>query len=166
MPPYRLQALQDIRARAKEEAEQAFSAAIKALEKETGRNRYGDFSIYDDFVSAEVMVDGSNTKYDSYTYRPGSGVEKGIIKSTLSGGEEPFTLDKYDWDAVPALLAEADRKLNVKNPDMRYILVKSHDSVFDTPAHLAVYLSDEYGDGGYLEATPGGKVTDVTPAEG
>jgi flagellar export protein FliJ len=34
MPPYRLQALQDIRARAKEEAEQAFSAAIKALEKE------------------------------------------------------------------------------------------------------------------------------------
>lgn len=141
-------------------------AAIKALEKETGRNRYGDFSIYDDFVSAEVMVDGSNTKYDSYTYRPGSGVEKGIIKSTLSGGEEPFTLDKYDWDAVPALLAEADRKLNVKNPDMRYILVKSHDSVFDTPAHLAVYLSDEYGDGGYLEATPGGKVTDVTPAEG
>lgn len=141
-------------------------AAIKALEKETGRNRYGDFSIYEDFVSAEVMVDGSNTKYDSYTYRPGSGVQKGIIKSTLSGGEEPFTLDKYDWDAVPALLAEADRKLNVKNPDMRYILVKSHDSVFDTPAHLAVYLSDEYGDGGYLEATPGGKVTDVTPAEG
>lgn len=34
MPPYRLQALQDMRARAKEEAEQAFSAAIKALEKE------------------------------------------------------------------------------------------------------------------------------------
>lgn len=34
MPPYRLQALQDIRTRAKDEAEQAFSDAIKALEKE------------------------------------------------------------------------------------------------------------------------------------
>jgi flagellar export protein FliJ len=34
MPPYRLQTLLDMRARAKEEAEQAFSAAIKALEKE------------------------------------------------------------------------------------------------------------------------------------
>lgn len=34
MPPYRLQALQDMRTRAKEEAEQAFSSAIKALEKE------------------------------------------------------------------------------------------------------------------------------------
>jgi flagellar export protein FliJ len=34
MPPYRLQALLDMRARAKEEAEQAFSNAIKELEKE------------------------------------------------------------------------------------------------------------------------------------
>lgn len=34
MPPYRLQTLQDMRARAKEEAEQVFSSAIKALEKE------------------------------------------------------------------------------------------------------------------------------------
>ncbi|MFG1664297.1 serine/threonine-protein kinase [Streptomyces sp. Y7] len=141
-------------------------AAIKALEKETGRNRYGDFSVYEDFVSADVMVDGSDTKYDSYTYYPGRGVEKGIIKSTLGGGEQPFTLEKFNWDAVPALLAEADKKLNVKNPDMRYILVKSDNSIFDTPAHLAVYLSDEYGDSGYLDATPQGKVTDVTPADG
>lgn len=34
MPPYRLQALLEIRARAKEEAERAYSAALKALEKE------------------------------------------------------------------------------------------------------------------------------------
>jgi len=34
MPPYRLQTLLEMRERAKEEAEQAFSAAIKALEKE------------------------------------------------------------------------------------------------------------------------------------
>ncbi|MCP3060539.1 flagellar assembly protein FliH [Myxococcus sp. K38C18041901] len=34
MPPYRLQTLLDMRTRAKEEAEQAFSDAIKALERE------------------------------------------------------------------------------------------------------------------------------------
>ncbi len=34
MPPYRLQALQDMRARAKEEAEQAFASAVEALKKE------------------------------------------------------------------------------------------------------------------------------------
>lgn len=34
MPPYRLQALLDIRIRAEDEAKEAFSAAVKALEKE------------------------------------------------------------------------------------------------------------------------------------
>lgn len=34
MPPYRLQALLDIRTKAEEEAKEAFSAAVKALEKE------------------------------------------------------------------------------------------------------------------------------------
>ncbi len=34
MPPYRLQALLEMRERAKEEAEQAFSDAVKALEKQ------------------------------------------------------------------------------------------------------------------------------------
>ncbi|WP_164014949.1 flagellar assembly protein FliH [Pyxidicoccus trucidator] len=34
MPPYRLQVLQDMRARAKEEAEQAFAASVEALKKE------------------------------------------------------------------------------------------------------------------------------------
>jgi flagellar biosynthesis chaperone FliJ len=34
MPPYRLQALLELRERAKEEAEQAFSNAVQALEKE------------------------------------------------------------------------------------------------------------------------------------
>jgi flagellar export protein FliJ len=39
MPPYRLQALLDMRARAKEDAEQAFSAAVKALEKEKAEQK-------------------------------------------------------------------------------------------------------------------------------
>ncbi|GMU63029.1 MAG: hypothetical protein AMXMBFR34_47920 [Myxococcaceae bacterium] len=34
MPPYRLQALLDIRTRAEDEAKEAFSAAVKAAEKE------------------------------------------------------------------------------------------------------------------------------------
>ncbi|MFJ7073749.1 serine/threonine-protein kinase [Streptomyces sp. NPDC098781] len=139
--------------------------AIKALEKETGRDRFGDFTVYEDFVSAQVMVDGSDTKYDSYTYRPGRGVEQGIIKSSLAGGEQPVSLDGFNWDAVPALLAEADKKLNVDDPDTRYVMVRQPNDIFDTPAGLAVYLTDDYGQAGYLEADTRGKVTDVSPAE-
>ncbi|MFF9038940.1 serine/threonine-protein kinase [Streptomyces sp. NPDC014892] len=140
--------------------------AIKAFEEETGRDRYGDFSVYPDYVSAQLMVDGSDTKYDSYTYRPGRGVEKGIIKGTLAGGEQPVSLDDFDWDKVPALLKEAAKKLNVPDPENRYLLVRQPNDVFDTPAGMAVYLSDEYNQSGYLEADPDGKVTRVYPAAG
>ncbi|MDX3639945.1 serine/threonine-protein kinase [Streptomyces sp. MB09-02B] len=140
--------------------------AIKAFEEETGRDRYGDFSVYPDYVSAQLMVEGSDTKYDSYTYRPGRGVEKGIIKGTLAGGEQPVSLDDFDWDKVPALLKEAGKKLNVPDPKNRYLLVKQPNDVFDTPAGMAVYLSDEYNQSGYLEADTDGKVTRVYPAAG
>ncbi|WEH13630.1 serine/threonine protein kinase [Streptomyces sp. VNUA24] len=139
--------------------------AIKAFKEETGRDTFGDFSVYPDFVSAQLMVKGSDKKYDSYTYRPGQGVEKGIIKGVLSGGEQPVDLDDFDWDKVPALLKEAEKKLNVPDPENRYLLVKQPNDIFDTPAGMAVYFSDEYSQSGYLEADPKGKVTRVYPAD-
>jgi serine/threonine protein kinase len=139
--------------------------AIRAFEKETGRKRFGDFSVYPDYAVAEVMVNGSDRAYDSYTYRPGKGVEKGIIDGTLSGGDQPFTLDGFDWDRVPALFAEADRKLNVKDPELRYLTVRQPNDLFHTPVGLAVYLTDKYNRLGYLEADTLGKVTDVSPAK-
>ncbi|NEA98511.1 serine/threonine-protein kinase [Streptomyces sp. SID13726] len=144
---------------------QGIRTAIKAIEKETGRKRFGDFSVYDDFASAQVMVDGSDTKYDTYTYRAGQGVEEGIIKSSLSGGDRPFTLDAFDWDKVPALLAEAKKKLNVDKPDTRYLVIRQPNDTFDTPLGMAVYLSNEYSQSGYLEATTKGKVTRILPAD-
>ncbi|WP_406193089.1 protein kinase [Streptomyces sp. NBC_01017] len=138
--------------------------AIKAFKEETGRDRFGDFTVYPEYASAELMVDGSDTKYDSYTYRPGQGVEKGIISGTLSGGDRPVNLDDFDWDRVPALFEEAEKKLNVDKPESRYLLVRQPSDVFDTPAGIAVYLSDAY-QAGYLEADTKGKVTRVMPAE-
>ncbi|MEV6177260.1 serine/threonine-protein kinase [Streptomyces sp. NPDC052015] len=140
--------------------------AIKAFEKETGRDRYGSFTVYPEFVSAYIMVKGSDTAYDSYTYRPGEGVKKGIIKGSLPSAWQPVTLDGFVWDRVPALLAEADRKLNVDDPDSRYLLVRQPSTTFDTPAGMAVYLSDEYNQSGYVEADTKGRVTRVMPADG
>ncbi|NEA66218.1 serine/threonine-protein kinase [Streptomyces sp. SID12488] len=138
--------------------------AIRAFEKETGRNRFGDFTVYEEYAIADVMVNESNTKYDSYTYRPGEGVEKDIISGSLAGGDQPIGLDGFDWDKVPALLKEADKKLNVDDPENRYLVVRMPNDTFDTPAGMAVYLSDGYG-GGYLEADTRGRVTRVLPAQ-
>lgn len=139
--------------------------AIAAIEQDTGRDRFGDFTAYDDFVSVEVMVKGSDSAYDTYTYRAGQGVEKGIIKGSLSGGDQPFRLDGFNWDKLPALFEEAGKKLNVDNPNARYVVVRQPNDTFDTPLGMAVYLSNEYSQAGYLEATPKGKVTRVMPAE-
>ncbi|EGX57697.1 serine/threonine protein kinase [Streptomyces zinciresistens K42] len=138
--------------------------AIKAFKEATGRDWYSDLTVYPEYVSAEIMVKGSSKKYDSYTYRPGSGVEKGIISSTISSIDKPMRLDGFDWDKVPALLAMAEKKLNVDKPTSRYIIAKPPNTAFDEPESLAVYLGDDYGSG-YLRADPKGRVTKIYPAE-
>ncbi|MFF0204300.1 serine/threonine-protein kinase [Streptomyces sp. NPDC005017] len=138
--------------------------AVKEIKEATGTDRAGDFTVYPEYVSVEVMVKGSDTKYDSYTYRPGQGVEKGIISSTIFPGHLPFSLDEFDWDVVPALLKRAEKDLNVSQPTLSYIMVRPADETFDTPLGLAVYRTDDHTSG-YLEADLKGKVTRVMPAE-
>ncbi|MFJ3230994.1 serine/threonine-protein kinase [Streptomyces sp. NPDC086787] len=140
--------------------------ALKALEETTGRHTYGDLTVYPEYVSAYLMVPGSRSKYDTYTYRPGSGVEKGIISGSLTGGDQPVSLKDFDWDTVPALLARARKVLNVDQPTSRYLLVRTPDTTFDTPAGMAVYLTNQYSEVGYLEADPHGKVTRTMPNDG
>jgi hypothetical protein len=139
-------------------------AAVKEIKAATGRDRACDLTVYPTYVSADIMVKGSDTKYDSYTYRPGQGVEKGIISSAIIGGERPFSLDSFDWDVLPALLRRAKKDLNVQRPTMRYVLVRPADDTFGTPLGLAVYLADDYVTG-YLDADLKGKVTRVMPAQ-
>ncbi|MCT9075643.1 serine/threonine-protein kinase [Streptomyces fulvoviolaceus] len=139
--------------------------AIKAFKKETGRDRFGDFTVYPDYVMADLMVNGSNSKYDSYSYRPGKGVEKGLSNGILTGDDKPMSLDGFNWDRVPALLKEADEKLNVDNPESRYLMVKQASDTWDTPAGMAIYVTGEYGQSGYLRADTAGKVIELLPAE-
>jgi hypothetical protein len=123
-------------------------------------------TVYPDYVSASVMVEGSRSQYDTYTYRADGGVEKGIISGSLSGGDQPVSLRNFDWDAMPSLLARAERKLKVDKPTSRYLLVRQPNTTFDTPAGMAVYLSNAYEQSGYLEADAHGNVAKVMPYDG
>ncbi|MFF7353882.1 MULTISPECIES: serine/threonine-protein kinase [Streptomyces] len=137
--------------------------AVEALKKETGRDRFGGLTVYPQYVTAELMVKGSDTKYDTYTYRPGQAVEKGIISSTLFDGDKPVTLDGFDWDAVPAMLRDGEKKLNVDHVTTRYLVLELADDDFGTPVGMAVYLSNAYGQLGYLQADSKGKTVRVMP---
>lgn len=138
--------------------------AVAAIEKETGTDRVGRFTVYPEHISANVLLKGSDKRYDSYTYRVGRGLEKGIISGSLAGSQQPMDLDDFDWDVLPALLKRAERDLNVKEPTARYLVVNEPIEVLGTPVTLGVYFSDKY-DGGYLTADLNGKVRDVYPAE-
>ncbi|WP_405866904.1 serine/threonine protein kinase [Streptomyces sp. NBC_01515] len=136
--------------------------AIKAFEKKTGSDRFADFSVYPGYVIADVMVKGSKTRYVSYTYRSGTGFDEAFDnKGTVTDGDQPVKLDDFKWDAVPGLLASAEKSLKIKNPTSRYLLVTVPSSDFDSPASMSVYLSNDYREGGYVKATPQGKVTRV-----
>ncbi|MEU2786798.1 protein kinase, partial [Streptomyces sp. NPDC007110] len=116
--------------------------AIKAFEEATGRDRYADFTVYPDHASAELMVEGSDKKYDSYTYWPGRGVEKGIISGTVIGGDRPVRLDGFDWTKVPALFDQAEKKLNVDKPTLRYVTLKSPSTTFMKVARAHADVAD------------------------
>ncbi|MEU6218207.1 serine/threonine-protein kinase [Streptomyces sp. NPDC047022] len=139
--------------------------ALKALEEATGRHTYGDLTVYPEYVSADLMVPGSDKEYDTYTYRPDRGVEKGIISNSLPSGVRPVSLKDFDWDAVPTLLARARRVLNVDKPTTRYLLLREPD-VFTSTSGMAIYLSNDHQQTGFLDADPHGKVTRTMPYDG
>lgn len=140
--------------------------AISAFKEKTGRSRFASLTVYPGYVSADLMVKGSATNYDSYTYRPGEEIEKGIISGSLTGGKTSVGLDDFDWDKIPSLLAEGQRKLNVDDVDSRYLLLNLPDTTFDSPVGMSVYLSNSHGQSGYLQANPQGKVLKVMPYGG
>ncbi|MFI7402219.1 protein kinase [Streptomyces sp. NPDC049541] len=144
---------------------QGIRAAIAAIEKETGRDRFGDLTVYPGYVRAGVMVKGSSIAYDSYTYRPGQGVQKDIINDTLSGEEKPVRLDGFDWDKVPSLLVQAKKRLKVPKANTRYLVLNLPGNAFGFPTGMRIYLSNEYGQTGYLVADTKGGVSTVMPAE-
>ncbi|WP_234534556.1 serine/threonine-protein kinase [Streptomyces shenzhenensis] len=140
--------------------------AVAAFEKQTGRDRFGRLTVYPHYVIAWLMVKGSDTAYDMYTYRAGQGVQKDIISGTLPGDGTPIRLDGFAWDKVPALLAEARRQLKVPDADTRYLVVDLPGNAFGDPAGMSVYLGNKYSQSGYLQTDRTGKVVKVMPYDG
>ncbi|WP_405988652.1 serine/threonine-protein kinase [Streptomyces sp. NBC_00986] len=135
--------------------------AIKAFKEKTGSDRFADFSVYPGYVIADVMVKGSQTKYQSYTYRSGTGFDPDGNRALLTEGDQPVNLDDFNWDAVPALLKTAKKELKVAKPTSQYLLLRVPNTYDGTLEGMAIYLSDDYGAGGFVEANTKGTVTRV-----
>ncbi|MER5930901.1 protein kinase [Streptomyces sp. NPDC002054] len=136
-------------------------AVAAALQEETGRREVVRLALYDTYALAYVPVASPAGAYDSYQYR--GGVSRFGPGGTVRDGSKPIDLSKVDWNVLPGLLQEAERKLRVEKATMRYIVIEP--DMFDkAEPRLKIYLTNAYGGTGYLTASLDGKVKQVYPA--
>jgi serine/threonine protein kinase len=136
-------------------------AVIKQILAVSGGSRVVSMTIYDDHASFDVVKKDDSGVYDTYDFVNGK-AGFSMTGDALDQGEpalDPYTVN---WDALPALLKEADATLNVKNPKYHYVVVDS--DIIDHTLSLKVYVGDDYRSG-YLSADLKGKVLERYPQE-
>ncbi len=133
-------------------------ATIKAMRPYLGGDKVKELVIYPGYASAEAPTPADPKLYDDVDYRDG-----GVTHSpggTMSSDDGTVTLQGFDWDVLPALLAKAQKTLNVPHPTSRYIIIEP--DLFSGGPTIDVYLSDAYGSG-YLSSDPKGKILSTYP---
>lgn len=135
-------------------------SVIKAVRTKVGSTKVVKLSLYPQYASVTAPTKADKTEYDQYDYRDGELTRTDIGAGTRKTSDPLIDLAKVNWDALPGLLKQADKKLNVPKPQYRYVLVVS-GSIDKVPS-LMIYLSDKYG-AGYLETDLKGRVTRVNP---
>ncbi|MEV8626235.1 serine/threonine-protein kinase [Streptomyces sp. NPDC051079] len=134
-------------------------AAVEALRQETGTTTFLNLRIYESYVLADVPVTPGAKATDSYRYSGGKVSRFGASGMPVQQGKQPFDMTKVNWDALPALMARAQRDLGVGHVNLRYVLVEPW--LMDGSPSMRPYLTDETGDGCYVHAGIDGKVVKV-----
>ncbi|GAA2214546.1 hypothetical protein GCM10009850_100110 [Nonomuraea monospora] len=131
---------------------------IADLKPVIGGTKVVRMTIHPTHASVDVPSKDDAEVYDSYTYRDGdvTGPSKGSTFDT------PLVdLAKFNWNALPALLKKAKSDLGARAPISHHLIVDPDYTFTSTKQVLLVYASDEYSRGGYLVASPQGKVLRV-----
>ncbi|MEU9255650.1 serine/threonine-protein kinase [Streptomyces sp. NPDC048270] len=132
--------------------------ALAALKGQTGTTSFVNLRIYDSYVIAAVPTAPGAKTVDSWQYRDGAVTRTGPA-GTVKDRVPLIDMEKVEWDTLPALLEQAGRELGVANPTSRYVIVEPW--MMDQSPSMRPYLSDEYGQGGYVLAGTDGKVRKV-----
>ncbi|MFG2995115.1 serine/threonine-protein kinase [Streptomyces sp. NPDC048340] len=131
--------------------------AIEALKQQTGTTTFVDMKVYDSYVLASIPTAPGARTVDSWQYRNGAAKRSGPA-GTVKEGKPLIDMATVNWDALPALLEQSKQDLGVPNPTSRYINVEIWQD--GTPS-MRPYLSDPYGQGGFVLAGTDGKVKRV-----
>ncbi|MFJ9645645.1 serine/threonine-protein kinase [Streptomyces sp. NPDC101206] len=132
--------------------------AIEAFKQKTGTTTFVEMTVYEEYVIASIPTAPGAKTYDRWDYRDGEAKRSGP-GGTVKPDEPPIDMSGVNWDALPGLLDTAKQELGVANPTSRYVIIEPW--LFDASPSMRPYLSDEYGQGGYIHADTQGKVKKV-----
>ncbi|MFJ9338858.1 protein kinase [Streptomyces sp. NPDC101733] len=132
--------------------------ALAALKERAGTTTFVDLRIYDGYLLASIPTAPGARTVDAWQYRDGSAKRTGP-DGTVKEGEPLIDMAGVNWDALPGLLEQAARDLGVPQPTSRYVIVEPW--MMDQTPCMRPYLSDAYGQGGYVLAGTDGKVKKI-----
>nr|WSX48364.1 protein kinase [Streptomyces sp. NBC_00974] len=131
-------------------------SAVEALKEQAGTTTFVDMKVYDEYVLASIPTAPGAKTVDSWQYRNGAAKRTGP-SGTVKAGEPLMDMAAMNWDLLPALMDQAKTELGVEIPSSRYLNVSPW---LGAPA-VRPYLSDPYGQGGYVLAGTDFKIKKV-----
>ncbi|MGW6685121.1 serine/threonine-protein kinase [Streptomyces sp. NPDC054961] len=121
--------------------------AVEAFKQQAGTTTFVDMKVYDEYVLASIPTAPGAKTVDSWQYRNGAAKRTGP-SGTVKEGEPLMDMAAMNWDLLPALMDQSKKELGVEIPSSRYLNVSPW---LGAPA-VRPYLSDPYGQGGYVLA--------------
>ncbi|MFD3717421.1 serine/threonine-protein kinase [Streptomyces sp. NPDC058674] len=135
--------------------------ALEAFKQQTGTTVFVDMRIYDGYILASIPTAPGARTVDAWQYRDGFAKRTGP-HGTVDEENPLIDMATVAWDALPALLEQSQKELDVPAPTSRYVIVEPW--MTDHVPCMRPYLSDAYGQGGYVLAGIDGKVKKVVPS--
>ncbi|MEV0279365.1 serine/threonine-protein kinase [Streptomyces sp. NPDC050610] len=136
-------------------------SVIHQLKPVMGGTRVTDFTMHKTRASAAAPAKSDKNLYDHFVYEKGKAARE-RAGGTLMPDTAMVDLEKFRWDALPALLRTADKDLGVAKPTSHFLDVDPAYPFLNKQPVLKVYVSDAYGSA-YLVAGLDGKVIEKNP---
>ncbi|WP_405486225.1 protein kinase domain-containing protein [Streptomyces sp. NBC_00096] len=131
-------------------------AAVEALKQQTGTTTFVNMRVYDEYVLADIPTTPGAKSVDAWQYRGGAAKRTGPA-GLVKEGDDLMDMAAINWDRLPALMDQSKQELAVAIPSSRYLNVSPW---LGGPA-IRPYISDPYGQGGYVLADTDFKIKKV-----
>ncbi|WP_245623215.1 serine/threonine-protein kinase [Spirillospora albida] len=139
-------------------------SVIKRFQAASGSTRFAQMTVHQTHASADAPAKGRPGKFDNYTYQKGADAAVRGRPSIAITEDAVVNFSSFNWEALPKLMAKAERTLNVKNPTSRYIIADAAWTFNGDRPTWRIYLSDDYGSG-YMAMNAKGDVITSYPAD-